>query len=531
LHIPGLLDLNQTGSFPRLQEPLGYWNALALFIAYGTPLALARAADPARTARARAVPLLVLQLMLIAIGLTYSRGGLIALAIGLGIGIAVSGRWLPSLTWLAVAAIAAAPPLAYGLASHSLSTGGVSLASRQVAGLILLVVLALSSAVMLFGASRLRALEAERPLTPEGTRRVGRMLVALVGTALVAGVLAVSFSGRGLTGTVSHAWSSFTTTRVTSNTNPERLLSANSENRWVWWKEAAGAFSDRPIAGWGAGSFPVVHLLYRRNGLSVNQPHSVPLQFLSETGLVGTAVVALAFVLLIVAALRGVRRAGSGTERLVASALFAGVVMFLVHGLYDWDWDIPAMAIPALVFVGILCGGEGADRVGRLGYAARTAGVALVTLSACAFALSAALPSWAATKASDAIVQAAGSEADVSHAEATAALAARLDPLSNAGLLVEATIAARRGQIARVRSLLISATRRDPTDATAWFQLAFADLSVGDAKAASQAGRRALALDPYSSRQAALLQGIKRSEKRTGARPAASATAVPVRSP
>jgi tetratricopeptide (TPR) repeat protein len=246
---------------------------------------------------------------------------------------------------------------------------------------------------------------------------------------------------------------------------------------------------------------------------------------------VGTAVVALAFVLLIVAALRGVRRAGSGTERLVASGLFAGVVMFIVHGLYDWDWDSPAMAIPALVFVGILCGGEGADRVGRLGYAARTAGVALVTLSACAFALSAALPSWAATKASDAIVQAAGSEADVSHAEATAALAARLDPLSNAGLLVEATIAARRGQIARVRSLLISATRRDPTDATAWFQLAFADLSVGDAKAASQAGRRALALDPYSSRQAALLQGIKRSEKRTGARPAASATAVPVRSP
>jgi hypothetical protein len=50
---------------------------------------------------------------------------------------------------------------------------------------------------------------------------------------MVAGVLAVAVSHRGLTGTVSHAWSSFTATRTTSVTDPSRLLSADSENRWV----------------------------------------------------------------------------------------------------------------------------------------------------------------------------------------------------------------------------------------------------------------------------------------------------------
>ena len=48
LHIGGVFDLNQTGPLPRLQEPLGYWNALALFVAMGVPIALALAATDAR---------------------------------------------------------------------------------------------------------------------------------------------------------------------------------------------------------------------------------------------------------------------------------------------------------------------------------------------------------------------------------------------------------------------------------------------------------------------------------------------------
>ena len=99
---------------------------------------------------------------------------------------------------------------------------------------------------------------------------------------------ALAVSERGVTGTIEDA-SGTTSRRVKSDdqTDPARVLRSNSGNRWVWWREAAGAFSDEPLRGWGAGSFPLVHRRYRENDLPVRQAHSVPLQFLAETGLVG----------------------------------------------------------------------------------------------------------------------------------------------------------------------------------------------------------------------------------------------------
>src|SRR5439155_8107798 len=114
---------------------------------------------------------------------------------------------------------------------------------------------------------------------------------------------------RGITGTLSHSVTSFTSVKYERQNDPARILQTNSGNRWVWWKEAAGAFSDRPVGGWGAGSFPLLHRRYRHDTLEVLQPHSVPLQFLAELGLVGTLLFAAALVLLAVA---GGGRVGAG---------------------------------------------------------------------------------------------------------------------------------------------------------------------------------------------------------------------------
>ena len=76
------------------------------------------------------------------------------------------------------------------------------------------------------------------------------------------------------------------------------------------WSEATGAWADHPVAGWGAGSFPLLHHRYRHNTLEVLQPHSVPLQFLAELGLIGAAL-ALAALALLTAA---------GAQRVVAGA-------------------------------------------------------------------------------------------------------------------------------------------------------------------------------------------------------------------
>jgi tetratricopeptide (TPR) repeat protein len=499
LHADGIFNLNRTGSLPRLQLPLGYWNALALFISFGVPVALALAVDRGRSTRARLLALGAAELMLLAIGLTYSRGGVLALAIGLAVGVSLSGARLRSLMWLAVALIATLPPLLFGLLDHQLTTGGVALGKRELAGAELGLILGASLIALWFGGRRLIEQEARTQLAPDQVRAITRALVALAGAAVVIGVLALAVSSRGLTGTVSHAWHSFTTAREASVTNPNRLLSADSANRWVWWKEAANAFGDRPIGGWGAGSFGVVHLLYRRNGLSVQQPHSVPLQFLAETGIVGAILAIGAFALLLTVGFKVAARARSGRSKLLASALLGAVVIYAVHAVYDWDWDIPAVTLPALVILGVLAGTAGRERqqLDVAGPGLRMLAIAPTTLCLCAFALSAALPALAASEVNSALVAAASaSSGSLDQAQASASLASKLDPLSDAGLKLEATIALRRGQPVQARRYLLAAINRQPTDPQVWHNLAFVELTLGHTRAAIAAAHRMLALDP-----------------------------------
>jgi hypothetical protein len=531
LHIGGLFDLNQTGPLPRLQEPLGYWNALALFVAMAVPIALALAVGGARSPTRRAAALCAIELMLLVIAFTYSRGGLLALGVGLVLAIGMSGERLRSAIWLAAVAVATVPPLVFGLESHSLTAAGVSLGHRETAGALLAVIVLASLALLVLAARLLIAIEPKLAVAAERTRALRRLALAVLAVLVVGAVVALSASSRGFTGTFSHAWNTFTSTKATSNTDPSRLLSADSQNRWVWWKEAAGAFSDRPIGGWGAGSFGVVHLLYRRNTLTVQQPHSVPLQFLAETGFVGALLAIGGFVLLTTSAARLPRRLPRGPERLLAAALFGGVIAYAVHSLYDWDWDIPAVTLPMFLFLGVLAGARRrslATPVAPLASAtARALALGALTLWLCAFALSAALPSWATSKAASALVNASsGSPATLRSAQSSAKLASELDPLSDAGLRVEATIAVHRGNLLRARTYLTQAVGREPTDAQAWQQLAEVYVLIGDARGAGVAAQRLLALDPHGP----AVQVLRRARMQL-APPSGSATAVQTPAP
>jgi hypothetical protein len=535
LRISGVFSLDHTGALPRLQEPLGYWNALCLFITLGVPTALALSVERGRSPQLRLAALVALQCMLLTIGFTFSRGGLIALAVALIVIVIASGARLRALMWLGVAGLGAAPGLAYGLTDGSLTQANVALGQRESAGAILLAVLVASVVLVAVIARWLRAQEMSRRVDEAAQRRLGAALGGVVLGAVIVALALVSLSGRGLAGTVSHAWHSFTATRATSNYSPDRLLSADSENRWVWWKEAAGAFSDRPLGGWGAGTFGTVHLLYRRDTLSVDQPHSVPMQFLSETGLVGALLGLGALVVLLVAAGRAVRARPAGRERLMAAALLAGAAAYVVHALYDWDWDIPAVTLPALLFLGVLAGAspasrrmrqiEVARRAGRLGQALR---LSALTAALTTLAVSGALPPIAASEATGAVVTAAGSSAaTIQQAQAQARIASGLDPLSGAGLRVEATIATRQGELEQARHDLLRAIARDPSDRAAWGQLVYVETALGNSSAALTAALRGLALDPEHPAALALAwtAAVRDTLERTP--PSASATAQP----
>jgi hypothetical protein len=507
VHVAGLINLDQTTNFARLQEPIGYWNALALLLAMGAPVALAVAAASRVDGRLRLAAVVALQLILVAATFTYSRGGLFALAAGLIACIALGGARLRVLLWAAAAGLAGLPPLVLGLVSRPLSANGVPLGQRESAGLLLLIVLVCCSVVLVLGAERLIALEQTVRIPGEARRRIVRALLIAGGAVVVFAVVAVAASSRGLTGSISHVWQSFTATQGISVSDPRRLLSADSANRWVWWKEAIGAFSDRPIAGWGSGSFPVLHLLYRHNSLPVTHTHSAPLAWLAETGVIGAALAIGAWGLLLRTGLRTVRRQFGPELRGFSAALLAAVLAYTVHALYDWDWDIPAVTMPALVMLGVLAGlagrrgdrGPGRPLVLRRepGPGLRLLGLVAIAFGLCLFAVSVVLPGLASSRASDALVAAASSApGSLTRAQDDARAATRLDPVSDAGLRASASIAIQVGALRAARGYLLQAVDRVPSDPAAWSSLVYVDLALNDYRQALVAARNTLALDP-----------------------------------
>jgi tetratricopeptide (TPR) repeat protein len=213
------------------------------------------------------------------------------------------------------------------------------------------------------------------------------------------------------------------------------------------------------------------------------------------------------------------------------------VALFGIHTLYDWDWDIPGVTLPALVTAGVLAGGA-ARRSSAASVSARRLrapavdsgrvirGLALsaITATLAVFAFSGVVPSVAASRASSALVAASTATGPaLEHDLATAQSATRLDPLSDAGLLTASTIATRLGEIDASRDDLIAAVKRDPTDAAAWEALAFAEDKLGDRADAIKAVQRVAALDPMG-KETRNLQGLVTFENTP---PSDSATAQP----
>src|SRR3954470_494458 len=104
---PGLSD--QTERVARLNSPIGYWNVLALLTVFALPLALWIAAPRSRPAWLRAAGAVYLYAALVALVLTFSRGGV-------AVGIVAVALWFaiarPRLESVAALALAIVPTLA-----------------------------------------------------------------------------------------------------------------------------------------------------------------------------------------------------------------------------------------------------------------------------------------------------------------------------------------------------------------------------------------------------------------------------------
>jgi hypothetical protein len=289
-------------------------------------------------------------------------------------------------------------------------------------------------------------------------------------------------------------------TNPAETTGPARLTTISSTSRWQWWKEAWHAFTEQPVRGTGAGSFELTHRLLRTNNIVVTEPHNVPLQFLSETGVVGL-LLALGSV---VAAAAGVGRAVrglEGEERAAAFALVVTVLAYVLHSLVDFDWDFVAVSAPFFLSVGVLLGGR-AVRGER-----RAALVPVPAAAALAVALSLLTP-WFAQRATDSALGALD-HGRPALAASLAHDARSLNPLALDPVLVQAGAEEQLGLFTRARALYVRAVELQPLNWRSWYELGRFEAGIGNYRNAVGPLRRAVALDPYGSLAPALLQQVQ----------------------
>jgi hypothetical protein len=414
--LPPVYDYGPPG-VARLRGPVGLWNQLALLGDFALPLALWRR---------RVQGTLLAYLWLVALVLTYSRGGLGTAVLVVAAFLALTEDRIEAAATLVAAALPAAAVLGVAFALSGVTSDGQSRSTRWHDGLIF-------GAVLLLGA--VAAVVLSRAPRPRDTPALRRALLA-AGIVVLAAVVAAAVVKAG----------SFTSTSSVGNSSG-RFASGASNFRSVWWRQAWDGWRDHKLAGTGAGTFHLTNLRFRTTYLDeTTEPHDLPLQFLSETGGVGLVLLVAAFVLLIRPSLR---RCGHGL------ALALMLPAWLVHGLVDIDWDFAAVSVPAFLVAGALAGREPFRLASPLAVLP-AAGAALVAVGVLV------LPWLGERWANDAL------GAPPAKAVKLADRAESVDPLLVDPLWAKALAADARGQSQGAFDLYVRAVHRQPKNPQTW---------------------------------------------------------------
>ncbi len=326
----------------RLRDPIDYWNGLALLAAMAIPLGLSFAVRREHGRWVRIAAVVLLHAAAVALLLTYSRGGVVVALVVTAAYIAVTTQRLE-----AVAALLIALPPAIAVAAWAFSQPGIAsdlqpANVRETDGLQLGFALLVS--VSAVAAATYFVLGREEQWRPRFRWQLsGARLAAGAAVALLVAVLAVSRGDP--IDWARDGFREFTNPVSEAGSDPERLGELNLNSRWTWWEESWTLFTDEPLGGTGAGSFAVARRPIRTNTTIATEPHSIALQFLAETGIIG-------FLLLVgfvgtatVAVVRTVRTT-TGVDAAAASALAMALLAYLLHALIDYDWDFVALTAP-----------------------------------------------------------------------------------------------------------------------------------------------------------------------------------------
>jgi O-antigen ligase len=116
--------------------------------------------------------------------------------------------------------------------------------------------------------------------------------------------------------------------------------------RWDITKDSLRMFTQRPVWGWGLGTFPTVYPAYRTfyTNLFINEAHNDYAQLLVETGLLGFGLMMWFLVRLFQHGLPTSRRWEFRWDGAVSLAALLGCTGILFHSFVDFNLQIPANA-------------------------------------------------------------------------------------------------------------------------------------------------------------------------------------------
>ena len=466
----------------RLDSPVAYVNGLAGFLLVGfwPMIAVAeRAASKVWAGAGLAAAIVIAGLTV----LTQSRGAIAALALSAILLLAlIPGRVRRGWALVAVAAgiLVCSGPLGDVIgtpASEVPTDGSIASAARAIVGVAVI-------AGALWGLSGLAADRLPSRLT-SGPRSLPAAGLAF-GVAI--GVVALAATASTRIDQVKTQYEAFTSLQPLGTGS---RLAAGGGNRYDYWRVALNQFEDAPVKGVGAGNYDTTYFRERRTTESIHNPHSIELQALGETGIVGGAGV----VLFAAGALGGLwlRARPKRAEFDAGLAVAAGgcFLVWLGQTSVDWLHLIPGLTGVALCAVAVLVAPT-ARKLDLTKVRRRTI-TGVLGGSAAVAALLIAIP-----VVSDLLVSSGRDrlESDPSAAVARAQHALSVDDESLAAYQLEAAGFARLGDYGRSRGALLAAADREPSDFVNWALLGDLATRRGDLRAAQSFYARAAALNP-----------------------------------